>query len=109
MGVVQNIGLNDFPRQMPYVGRPGVVRHDAEHPHRLITVIDGEYYVDGRRPSRSQGSWLWRRVEVCFHYDTANTIFGTIVREDVAEPCLEVIRLDDGRCILTTECMYTPR
>ena len=49
------------------------------------------------------------RVEVCFHYDTRQTQFGTIVRDDIEEPYLTIIQLDSGRFVLATECQYSPR
>lgn len=54
-----------------------------------------------------QGSYLNRRVVVCFNYDTNHWIFGTIVREDEEEPGLTIIRLDDNRHVLSTECQYS--
>jgi len=50
---------------------------------------------------------LGRRVEVAFNYDTDRLIKGTIVRDDVDSPFVTIIRLDDGRHVLTTECQYT--
>ncbi|OMC38374.1 hypothetical protein A5742_00530 [Mycolicibacterium fortuitum] len=55
-----------------------------------------------------QGSYLGIRVEVCFHYDTGARIGGRIVRDDAEEPGRAIIMLDDGRYVLTTECMWTP-
>ena len=55
-----------------------------------------------------QGTWLNRRTEVCFSYDTGNTIMGTIVRDDAEEPGRMIIKLDDGRYVLSTECMHSP-
>jgi hypothetical protein len=54
-----------------------------------------------------QGSHLYERVSVCFHYDTKNTIEGIIVRDDIEEPGVEIIRLSDGRYVLSTECQYS--
>lgn len=54
-----------------------------------------------------QGSWLHRRVSVCFHYDTSQIVLGKIVREDEEEPGIMIIALDDGRYVLSTECMYS--
>jgi len=54
-----------------------------------------------------QGSSLNKRVNVCFYYDTTKTIGGIIVRDDIEEPYVEIIKLDDGRYVLTTECQYT--
>ena len=55
-----------------------------------------------------QGQDLGKRVEVCFHYDDDNIIYGSIVRDDIEEPFKGIIALDDGRYILTTECQYSP-
>ncbi len=52
------------------------------------------------------GSHLDMRCEVCFNYDTANTISGTVVRDDMEAPFATIIRLDDGRHVLATECQY---
>jgi hypothetical protein len=46
------------------------------------------------------------KVRVCFHYDTSKICMGTIVRDDLEEPCITIIRLDDGRYVLSTECQY---
>ena len=58
---------------------------------------------------------LGTRVRVCFAYDTAHQVLGTIVRYDAEEPFEEIIRLDDcipnteiPRFIRTTECMWSP-
>lgn len=53
-----------------------------------------------------QANWLGLRVNVCFHYDTAHTLPGVIVRDDAEEPLLTIIALDDGRHVLATECQY---
>lgn len=55
-----------------------------------------------------QGTWLGRRCRVCFKYDLSHMILGTIVREDEEEPGIGIIRLDDGRHVLFTECQYSP-
>lgn len=55
----------------------------------------------------AQSDWVGRRVRVCFDYDTSKTIDGTVMRCDVEEPGLMIIHLDDGRCVLSTECMYS--
>lgn len=54
-----------------------------------------------------QGHHLGRRVKVCFNYDTSKLISGTIVRDDMEEPYRLVIKLDDGRYVLSIECMYS--
>ena len=47
------------------------------------------------------------RVKVCFNYDTDNSIGGVFVRDDLEEPYIGIIKLDDGRYVLTTECQYS--
>ena len=55
-----------------------------------------------------QGSHLGKRVKVCFHYDTSQWIFGVVVRDDVEDPGITIIRLDDERPpVLGTECQYS--
>lgn len=56
-----------------------------------------------------QGSWFSHRVKVCFHYDTARTLNGVIVRDDNEDPWVTIIKLDDGRFILASECQYSPQ
>lgn len=53
-----------------------------------------------------QGSWLGAKVTVCFHYDTSKTIAGEIIRDDLTAPHRMVIKLDDGRVVLSDECQY---
>lgn len=58
-----------------------------------------------------QGEWLGKRTTVIFHYDTSRQYDGTIVRDDVyvaGVPCVTIIKLDDGRYVLTTECQQSP-
>lgn len=55
-----------------------------------------------------QGSWLGKRTRVCFNYDTSRTVMGTIVRDDIEEPWRTIIKLDDDRFVLATECMHSP-
>lgn len=54
-----------------------------------------------------QGSYLGRRVRVCFNYEAEFTILGTVVREDDEAPGLMIIKLDDDRYVLSTECQYS--
>lgn len=49
---------------------------------------------------------IGRKVEVCFYYNSANTIHGVIIRDDKELPFRTIIRLCDGRIILATECQY---
>lgn len=55
-----------------------------------------------------QGAFAGRRTRVCFNYDTSRIVMGTIVRYDIEAPFLTIIRLDDGRYILGTECQFSP-
>jgi hypothetical protein len=54
-----------------------------------------------------QGKWLHCVTEVCFNYDSSRKIGGIVVRDDAEAPHLTIIRLDDGRYVLTTECHHT--
>lgn len=53
-----------------------------------------------------QGVFLGKRVRVCFNYDTSRFLEGNVVRDDTEVPGLLIIRLDDGRYVLSTECQY---
>jgi hypothetical protein len=55
-----------------------------------------------------QGALAGKRVAVSFRHDTARTIEGVVMRDDVEEPFLRVIHLDDGRMVLDTECQFQP-
>jgi hypothetical protein len=55
-----------------------------------------------------QGSQLGARVKVCFHHDPTHTVRGYVVRDDRDAPGHTIIRLDDGRHVLGTECQYAP-
>lgn len=54
-----------------------------------------------------QGKYLGKKVTVFFHYDLSKKIQGRIIRDDMEEPGRTIILLDDGRVVLTTECMYS--
>jgi len=54
-----------------------------------------------------QGKYLGRLVEVCFHYDTDNSISGEIVRDDSEEPFKMIIKLDNDRYVESSECQYS--
>lgn len=54
-----------------------------------------------------QSDYVGTRVNVCFHYDTQNSVNGTIVRDDREEPYVGIIQLDSGRYVLDTECQYS--
>lgn len=55
-----------------------------------------------------QGRYKGCRVRVCFNYDSSHTVDGTVIRDDAEEPGRMIIQLDDGRVVLSTECMYQP-
>lgn len=55
-----------------------------------------------------QGIYYGTRVEVCYDYDTSRIAEGTVIRDDKTEPGLMIIRTDDGRAILSTECQWAP-
>lgn len=57
----------------------------------------------------TQGPWLGRRVWVCFHYRPERKLPGEVVRDDAEEPGVGIIRLDDGRHVLMTECQWRPQ
>lgn len=54
-----------------------------------------------------QSEYVNRRCDVCFHYDTATRIMGTVIRDDKEEPYETLIKLDDGRVIRGTECQFS--
>ena len=54
-----------------------------------------------------QGILKDRRCTVLFNYGPPE-LTGTVVRDDVESPGLMIIKLDDGRYILSTECQYAP-
>jgi hypothetical protein len=54
-----------------------------------------------------QGRDLGRRVQVVFYRDTSRQFPGVIVRDDDALPWVGIIKLDDGRYVLMTECQYS--
>lgn len=43
---------------------------------------------------------------MCFGYDTSNTLLGLVVRDDEEASGRMIIKLDDGRHLLSTECQY---
>ncbi len=55
-----------------------------------------------------QGAQLHSRVRACFNYDTSACVLGQVVRDDAGAPGLMIIRLDDGRHVLSTECQWQP-
>jgi len=55
-----------------------------------------------------QGTYVGIRVCVCFNYDTATAVLGTVVRDDLEKPHRIIIKLDDDRYVLGSECQYRP-
>lgn len=55
-----------------------------------------------------QGSYIGRRVKVCFNYDSSRKFPAVCIRDDMEEPFLTIFHLDDGRAVLATECQYQP-
>ncbi len=66
-----------------------------------VPTIDAEKFP-------KQGTQLNKRVSVCFNYDTSRQLWGMVVRDDIEEPFQTIIKLEDGRYVLATECMYSP-
>lgn len=56
----------------------------------------------------TQGNFLGTAVRVCFGFDTSKTLVGHVVRADAEEPWVMIIRLPDGKHILSTECQFQP-
>lgn len=54
-----------------------------------------------------QGVYAGRRCEVMFFY-SGPILNGTIVRDDAEAPGEMIIKLDDGRFILSAECQWSP-
>lgn len=65
-----------------------------------IDTIDAERFPE-------QGSFLGKNVRVCFKYNAGKTLMGVVVRDDIEEPSRMIIRLEDDRYILSTECQYS--
>jgi hypothetical protein len=53
-----------------------------------------------------QGGALGQRVAVCFNFDYGHTLPGIVVRDDREAPYRLIIKLDDGRYVMATECQY---
>lgn len=47
------------------------------------------------------------RVLVAFKYDIANPLPATVLRDDAEEPFTTVLRLDDGRIVMGSECQWS--
>ncbi len=67
----------------------------------------GVHHNIGFEKMPKQGSFLGKRVKVCFNYNSEQWIGGIIVRDDAEDPGIQIITLDDKRVLLTTECQYS--
>jgi len=54
-----------------------------------------------------QGEQLGRMVAVVFHYDTKHPTAGKVVRDDAEPPYQTIIKLANGRYVLSGECQYS--
>lgn len=54
-----------------------------------------------------QNKSLGSMVEVCFNYNTRETIKGIIIRDDGEDPGETFILTEDGRILSATECQYS--
>lgn len=54
-----------------------------------------------------QGAYLGKSVKVCFNYDLSKEIEGIIIRDDLEDPGLTIIALQDNRIVMSTECQYS--
>ncbi|WP_065218429.1 MULTISPECIES: hypothetical protein [Butyricimonas] len=58
-------------------------------------------------PEETVMGGIGRIVNVCFNYDSAKRIRGVIIRDDKEYPGVTIIRLVDGRIVLSSECQYS--
>ena len=54
-----------------------------------------------------QSNHSGKRAKVCFNYNLKKTIGGVVVRDDMEEPWITIIKLDDGRHVLSIECQWS--
>ena len=53
-----------------------------------------------------QSNNVGKSVKVCFRYNTKKLLNGEIVRDDIEEPYQTIIKLENGKYILASECQY---
>lgn len=53
-----------------------------------------------------QGNDIGKRVIITYNHDWTIFEHGIIIRDDIEEPFMTVIKLDDDRVLLGTECQY---
>lgn len=54
-----------------------------------------------------QSKDVGKDVNVCFRKDLSNQLSGILVRDDMESPYVTIIRLNDGRYVLSDECQYS--
>lgn len=54
-----------------------------------------------------QDCYLGVQVRVCFNY-VGRIFLGIVVRNDKESPGITIIKLEDGRHVLSTECEWRP-
>lgn len=54
----------------------------------------------------AQGSNLRKIVKVIYHYNTKESDYGIIVRDDIEMPFETLIQLENGNIIRGTECQW---
>lgn len=62
----------------------------------------------GKDKFPKQGEWLGRETKVMFGFDSSTEMKGKIIRDDMEEPYLTLIQLEDGRVVRSAECQYSP-
>lgn len=65
----------------------------------VVANIDIDHYP-------RQTNFTGTRVLVCFKYDKDHTVPAVIIRDDDEDPNRTILRLDDGRIVLGTECQW---
>lgn len=79
--------------------------------HKLRKVKEGDYYMGctdniSYEEFPKQSVHVGQKVEVCYNFDTKKTHSGEIVRDDMENPFVTIIKLDNGRYLRSTECQY---
>lgn len=55
----------------------------------------------------NQSKDVGKQTKVIFNYDSTQKHEGVIIRDDIEEPFLTLIKLDAGPFIISTECQYS--
>lgn len=60
-----------------------------------------------------QSKDVGKTTDICFHYDTSNTVKGEVIRDDKELPYITMFKITSegplkDKTILSTECQYTP-